>query len=290
MTLFKPPLSRLIFTLAITCPSLLWAGPKISWQPRPPAPGQPLLIQVSRLEPQTSIEGRLGSTGLNFFPAGKGKFLSLTGIDLENKDKDISLELALTSHSGSVQRIQRQIRLGQKDYGVQRLTLPSSMVKLDEKTLVRVKQEARRLERLWGQISQHRLWQARFILPVAAKVTSLFGLRGIINGQERSPHSGIDIATAVGTPVKATNSGRVVFVDDLFFSGNTLVIDHGQGIFTMYFHLESVALRKGQLVKRGQILGRVGRTGRVTGPNLHWGVRINRARVDPLTLIRLPLP
>jgi murein DD-endopeptidase MepM/ murein hydrolase activator NlpD len=227
---------------------------------------------------------------LNFFPAGKGRFLSLAGIDLESEDKVLPLELALTSPSGSVQMIERPVILGQRKYGVQRLTLPARMVELDEKTLARVREEAQKLDGLWGQISNSRLFNARFILPVASKVSSPFGLRRIINGQERSPHTGIDIAAASGTAVKAANSGRVVFVDNLYFSGNSLVIDHGLGIFTMYFHLQSVALSKGELVKRGQILGRVGKTGRATGPNLHWGVRIGLARVDPLALIELPLP
>jgi murein DD-endopeptidase MepM/ murein hydrolase activator NlpD len=130
-----------------------------------------------------------------------------------------------------------------------------------------------------------RLWAGRFVRPVADPANSAFGSRSILNGQARSPHGGTDFLSEAGTPVHAPNSGRVVLVDDLYYTGNTVVIDHGQGLVSLFAHLSAVNVRASQDVKTGDLIGLVGATGRVTGPHLHWTVRLGNARVDPLSLV-----
>jgi len=180
-----------------------------------------------------------------------------------------------------------ELEICEKDYGVRRLTLPKKMVDLDSRTLERVKKESKRMEGLWEAEPSPPLWTNPFIRPISGKVVGPFGQRSIINDQPRSPHSGVDLKSERGAPIKAINHGRVVLTDDHFFTGLTVVIDHGGGIQSMYFHLGRIDVQKGERVTKGHILGLVGSTGRATGPHLHWGIRINGDRIDPLRLVAL---
>jgi murein DD-endopeptidase MepM/ murein hydrolase activator NlpD len=126
------------------------------------------------------------------------------------------------------------------------------------------------------------------VAPIpGAKDGRNFGHRRVFNGQPRSPHSGADLRAAKGTPVYAANRGRVVLAKNLFYSGNTVFIDHGLGLYTTYLHFSEIKVEPGEIVERGQLIGLAGATGRVTGPHLHWGVRIVDARVDPFSLLEV---
>jgi murein DD-endopeptidase MepM/ murein hydrolase activator NlpD len=188
---------------------------------------------------------------------------------------------------GSGKEKQVELEISKKNYGVRRLTLPKNMVDLDSQTLQRVKKESKRMKGLWEATPSPPLWRGPFIRPVPGKVVGTFGQRSIINGQPRSPHSGVDLKSERGAPVMAVNRGLVVLTGDHFFTGLTVVIDHGGGILSMYFHLDRIAVQQGERVKKGHIIGLVGSTGRVTGPHLHWGMRINGDRIDPLRLVAL---
>jgi murein DD-endopeptidase MepM/ murein hydrolase activator NlpD len=132
------------------------------------------------------------------------------------------------------------------------------------------------------------MWQGPFRVPLdGVKRGSNFGRRRILNGQPRSPHNGADFPAAAGTPVHAAQRGRVVLAEALFFSGNTVVIDHGLGMYTLYGHLKAIFVQTGEMVGAGGELGQVGATGRVTGPHLHWGLTVNQARVNPLEVVKL---
>lgn len=124
-----------------------------------------------------------------------------------------------------------------------------------------------------------------FIWPVTGRISSIFGLRRFFNEQERSPHSGLDIAAAEGTPVKATADGKVIEAGDFFFSGNMIYLDHGQGIISLYAHLSEIDVKPGDTVKQGEIIGKVGQTGRVTGPHLHFSVIANQTTIDPVFML-----
>jgi murein DD-endopeptidase MepM/ murein hydrolase activator NlpD len=162
------------------------------------------------------------------------------------------------------------------------------MVDLDRETERRALAEGERLRTLYRTLTPERLWRGRFTRPVAGEGPGTgFGSRRIINGQPRAPHGGLDYAAARGTPVVASNSGRVALVADYFFPGRLVVVDHGLGLYTLYFHLDSISVTDGERVERGQPIGALGATGRATGPHLHFGVQVGAARVDPAALLRL---
>jgi murein DD-endopeptidase MepM/ murein hydrolase activator NlpD len=176
------------------------------------------------------------------------------------------------------------IRITDKDYGVRRLTLPKDKVELDAEALKRVKAESEIVGALWKAKESIPEWKGIFLMPLDGDVEGIFGKRSDINGLERSPHTGVDLRGSLGEPVKAVNNGKVALIADHFFTGNSVFLDHGGGIFTMYFHLSKVMVKEGDIIKKGQVIGLVGATGRATGPHLHWGMRVNGARVNPLTL------
>lgn len=174
-----------------------------------------------------------------------------------------------------------------KDYGVRVLKLPRSKVELSDAALKRARREAAEVKALWNAECRTPLWNDGFILPVVNPLVGSFGKRSIINQRKRHPHSGVDIRGKIGDAVRAMHSGEVVLVADHFFTGKSVYLDHGGCIFSMYFHLDDILVEKGRKVEKGQIIGTVGATGRVTGPHLHWGVRVNNARVNPLSLVEL---
>ncbi len=221
------------------------------------------------------------------FNEQKGIYEGLIGIDLEtpahlHEIKVVAIENRLPIFSATF-----PLRVEKIDFGVQRLSLPPKMVELDRETLERVHQEAKLLDTLFQVLREERLWRGDFIRPVEGELSLAFGVNRIINGQHRSPHTGVDIKAEEGTPVLACNSGLVVLVKELYFAGKSVIIDHGLGIFSMYFHLSAVQVKEGDRMNKGVVLGQVGSTGRSTGPHLHWGIRVNGAKVDPFSLLKL---
>ena len=166
-------------------------------------------------------------------------------------------------------------------YAEQRLSVPPGKVDLSKQDLERYERERVHLAQVAATVSDEPPASLRLLQPTAGPRSSSFGLRRIFNGQARNPHSGMDIAAAAGTPVVAAASGRVIDSGDYFFNGNTVWLDHGRGLLTMYCHLSSIAVTPGDAVAAGDVIGAVGATGRVTGAHLHWSVSLNRAMVDP---------
>jgi hypothetical protein len=172
-----------------------------------------------------------------------------------------------------------------RQFPTRRLQVDEAMVNPPAALSSRIQREATDLGRLWDHSADEPLWAGPFVRPVPDQANSIFGTRSIFNGERRSPHSGTDFLSPAGTPIKAPNGGRVVLARNLYFTGNTLVIDHGLGLLSLFAHLSAFAVRENDMVTTGQIMGKVGATGRVTGPHLHWAVRANGSRVDPLSLL-----
>lgn len=173
-----------------------------------------------------------------------------------------------------------------KDYATQHIHLQNKrMVNPTAEDLLRIRQEQHLSQLAFKRFTEQTDVTTRFIYPVTGKLSSPFGLRRFFNGEEKHPHSGLDIAAPEGTPIKAPATGTVVTIGEFFYNGNTLFIDHGQGLITMYCHLQRIDVREGQKISQGQLLGVVGKTGRVTGPHLHFSVSLNDARVEPLLLL-----
>jgi len=156
--------------------------------------------------------------------------------------------------------------------------------------LERIREESERLRRIFASVTPERLWRGAFVAPVPGSPSSSFGSRSVLNGQPRSPHSGADFHAPTGTPVKAPNAGKVALAADLYYSGNTVIIDHGFGLYSLFGHLSGFMAKEGEEVPGRKVIGYVGATGRSTGPHLHWAVRLSATRVDPLSLIAVLAP
>jgi murein DD-endopeptidase MepM/ murein hydrolase activator NlpD len=253
--------------------------------------GDVCLVRASGPASLKSIHGEFQGERFSIsFNNETGTYEGLMGIDMSTSPATYEIKVFATDGDNRVYSSTLPLRVKKVDFGTQVLSLPPSMVDLDAKTLERVNQETRKLEALFQASQNKRLWKSVFIRPVDGEISTGFGLTRIINGQRRSQHTGVDLQAEEGTSVLATNHGVVVLVDELFFSGKSVILDHGWGLYSMYFHLSEALVKEGDLVRAGAILGRVGSTGRSTGPHLHWGIRIKGARVDPLSLLRIGTP
>jgi len=250
--------------------------------------GQVLVVKVPVDGRPKDVTGLFLQRRIPFFLDSALQYVGLLGIDLE--DAPGTHELVIDLHyPNASRRLSYNVLVMKETYPVQHLTLPRDKVDLDEESLVRVKAEQDQVRAVLATATQERLWHGGFIEPVQGTMTGAFGRVRIINGQARSPHNGEDIGAPPGADVVAMNDGVARLTVDHFFSGKGVFLDHGLGFFSMYFHLSEVAVREGDSVKRGQVIGKVGATGRATGPHLHWGVRLNGARVDPYSLLKLSL-
>jgi murein DD-endopeptidase MepM/ murein hydrolase activator NlpD len=254
--------------------------PKIILKPKTPGPGDIMVVIVKNaIGP---VEGTFGGQKLYFNPS-KDSFKAVLGIDLLTEPGLYHLDISV---NGTV--LSRALTVTKKKYPVQKLTLPKDMVELSPENEARVEREQKKIAAIWPN-ETGRVWDGNFVNPREGKIVTKFGVRRVINKIPKSPHSGIDVAAEEGEEVHAPNSGVAILIDNMFYSGNSLVLDHGQGIYTMFFHLSKILVTPGQQVKKGDVIALVGSTGRSTGSHLHWGVRMQGARVDPLELIHLKL-
>ena len=254
-----------------------------------PKQGSILLVEVRSDVPLVSVEGFSSGQSLFFWHDTDARvFQALLGVDFLERPGATSLRArTVPQRGGSIEcRVNLQVRDGA--FAVQRLDVAPKYVEPSPEDLARAQQETAELNRIFSSPHSERLWQGGFVEPVLGyEPSGSFGKRRIYNGESRSPHSGEDFPAPAGTPVRATARGEVVLAKSLFFLGNTVILDHGFGLFSFYGHLSSFEVGKGTLVESGAIIGYVGATGRVTGAHLHWGVRLGDARVNPLDLLAL---
>jgi murein DD-endopeptidase MepM/ murein hydrolase activator NlpD len=248
------------------------------------ARGEVILINIKSGEETAPRVVWMGKEISFVFNRTRGAWQGFLAADLNQKEGDYEATVNIAP-SDTERHI--TIHISDKDYGVRRLTLPKDKVELNAAALKRVNAEAEVVSALWKAKDTIPAWKGIFLMPVDGEVVGIFGKRSVINGLERSPHTGLDLSGNAGTPVRAINIGKVILVADHFFTGNTVFLDHGGGIITMYCHLQKVLVKAGDRMDKGQVLGLVGATGRATGPHLHWGMRVNGARVNPLTLTSL---
>ena len=206
-----------------------------------------------------------------------GQWTALVGIPLSAAPGALSLKVKRQGSSETVLSFQiKPFR-----YAEQRLKVAPGHVDLSADDMARYERERLHLAQVMATFTEVQPAALRFLQPNSGRRSSSFGLRRVFNGQARNPHSGMDIAAAQGAPVLAAASGVVIDTGDYFFNGNTVWLDHGSGLLTMYCHLSEIDVKAGERVSAGALIGKVGSTGRATGPHLHWSVSLNRAMVDP---------
>mgnify|MGYP001557572055 FL=1 len=201
------------------------------------------------------------------------RWLAVVGIPLDAKPGTYAVRVQDRSFGFTVR---------DKQYAVQRLTIKNKrMVEPTAQDLKRIQRDSAIIHAALAEWRDKKDVALQFDLPVLGPVSSPFGLRRIFNGEPRNPHTGLDIAVPAGTRIHAAAPGRVAAIGNFFFDGRMVMIDHGQGLVTLYGHMEKILVKKGQRLARGEVIGLAGQTGRATGPHVHWGVSLNNARVDP---------
>lgn len=294
-------LAALLATSPLTSASAgAQTGPEVTWRPARPLGGTLVRISVripgsaarvgDSIATRALVTGRLAGEPLHFFPDSAGRYVAFGGIPVDATD---NLPLHLYVDRGAERdSTVRLLRLSATKRPVERLSVAPSFGKEPDSALAkRIADESRRARDVSARAHETPpLWRAAFVRPRTARITSAFGGGREFNGTVRSRHMGVDFAGAVGTPVRAANRGVVALVDTFYLAGRAIYIDHGAGLVTAYFHLSRADVAVGDTVARGQVIGLVGQTGRVTGPHLHWVARYGAITVDPLGLVSLTTP
>ncbi len=213
---------------------------------------------------------------------------TIVGVDVDTKAGDYEGQVDVTYANGKVEKRPVTFHVEAVKFPTTELTVDDQYVELSKANQQRAAREAKELDKIYSTMTPEILWAKPFHSPIPGQNKgSNFGHRRIFNGQPRAPHAGADLKASTGTPIHATNGGRVVLAKNLFFTGNTVVLNHGLGIYTIYAHLSKIDVKVGDSVAENQLLGLAGATGRVTGPHLHWAARIQGARVDPFSLLSI---
>jgi murein DD-endopeptidase MepM/ murein hydrolase activator NlpD len=267
-------------------------------------PGWPIHLDASQLQPggllriELEPDGSLVAahaiweqTRIPLVPlAGANRLAAFLGIPRDTKPGPVTLQLALTDTRGQNHLHSLPLVVQPREFPIQRLKVAESYVSPAPEILARHQREQAEVRAALTGSRPEQLWRQPFRKPLQGDVSSPFGVQRVFNDEPRSTHSGVDLRAPSGHPVAAASDGLVILTGDHYFSGRSVYIDHGMGLITMYFHLSEILVENGQQVTGGQIIGRVGSTGRSTGPHLHWGLRVHDCRVDPLALPALFTP
>ncbi len=261
---------------------------KISHRERALQPGEVVLVTLESAIPLREAEAAVFGKRFPFYAGPNPRqWQGLVGIDPDAGPGRQVVRVTATGRDGASEKGECIIEIRTKDFPTRRLHVDERYVTPPKEVEERIQAEARRTEEIFSTLTPRKLWQGPFTVPVDAPAVSSFGRRTILNGQPRGRHWGTDFNADNGTPVSAPNSGKVVLAADLYFSGNTVIIDHGLGLYSFLAHLSRMSVREGAEVRSGDTIGEVGATGRVTGPHLHWSVRLDEVRVDPMSLVSI---
>ena len=245
--------------------------------------GDAFLIKVTNVDTADHPVAFLNKKRLYFSLCGDACFVTVGAIDVEKKPGTYPVNVLVSGQKKTLTLVVKPAH-----FPTLNLTLPDKKVFLSKKDLKRVKKEQERLSSLFQVVSE-KIWDGAFILPLDNEFSTLFGTKRIMNKKKISIHRGLDIRGKLGETVRASNNGRVVLAEELFFGGNTVIIDHGQGIYTFYMHLSKMNVRPGSYISKGETVGYVGASGRATGPHLHFGVKVLNVSTNPLSIVGLNL-
>lgn len=252
------------------------------------ANGQVTVIEVDLRNEDplaTGLKARFEQNEIALFQhpvKAQGVYCGLVGIPIGKKPQKTIIDLQWTDSESRQHSQSMPLQIIEGNYKKEALKVAPKHVSPSPKDLQRIKAEKKKIRRIYASSNHNRLWYGNFIKPLTGNTTSVFGNQRLFNSELQSYHRGTDLRAKTGTPVYASNSGIVRLAQNLFYSGNIVIVDHGNGIFTNYAHLSKIQVRAGQHIARGDQIGLSGATGRVSGPHLHWGVKINGAYVDPM--------
>lgn len=267
------------------------AALSVHWQPQRLVNGSPILFRITSQNHLQSLTGAWLGHEVVFSFNGKTKIWSgFAGVSLGTKPGIYVLQLTGTTLRGKDISFQQKVSVTRTHYPKINIAVAKQYTEPAPEQLQKIKEDKSVKEDRFKSVSLEREWSGRFLPPVNARISDVFGTQRVINGKAQSTHQGLDYAVPTGTPVAALNSGIVVLARSLFFEGNCVAIDHGQGLLTLYLHLSEFAVKEGDHVNRGQQLGLSGGTGRATGPHLHIAVRWQGIYLNPATLLNLNLP
>lgn len=250
-------------------------------------PGDVVLVELTGSA--APPEGRLADWELTFLPFGEGRFVALQGLPVEGKPRALPLELVLLEGERRA-RLDGAVELLPANFRKRKLTVGKRFTSPSRAERQRAAADQKAFAQAFDRDFEPWAFTEGFAWPRAAEVTAPFGDLRLLNGKKQSQHFGLDLDGSTGDPITASNDGEVVLVRDCFASGNTVLVHHGGRLFTAYFHLTRFEVKQGQRVSRGQRLGTVGKTGRVTGPHLHFGVKLDGRWVNPEALLALEWP
>jgi len=252
--------------------------------------GSLLLMDLKSSKALAEVRGEWGGRSVPLWSenASENQRKGLLAVDLEKAPGEYELKLTGQTAGGEKVSCSTMVTVRKGQFATEKLQVGKQFVEPSPEQIKRADEERQKLRDIFEHVTPERLWDGKFRIPLDGVTTgSNFGRRRILNGNPGSPHGGADLPGATGTPVHSAQRGQVVLAEGLFFGGNTVVVDHGLGIYTFYGHLSEIDVKVGDRVEAGAVLGKVGATGRVTGPHLHWGLTVERARVNPLQLVKL---
>ena len=248
-------------------------------------PGEAILLTITPSRPLASLEGAGFDHAAAVWQDSASRWYALTGIPLDTTPGAATITLKATSLDGESTISTVPLTIATAAFETRRLKVAERFVNPPKAMIPRITKESETLAAVFANSQPERIWRSGFRRPVPGQSTSSFGRLSVLNGVSRGRHQGADFRAATGTPVVAPNAGRIVLVADHYFSGQTVIIDHGGGLLSLFAHFSRVAVTPGIVVQAGDRLGDAGATGRVTGPHVHWAVRLQGLTVDPLSLI-----
>jgi len=253
-------------------------------------PGGIVLVTAVTSLPVSTVEGYAFGRPVRFWPdAERTRWMALVaaGLDAKPGPNTVTMSAASTTAKAAASLT---LRVEPKRFETRRLKVDPQFVNPPASEIERVLREQKEMAAIFAEVTPVRLWHGAFEMPVPGEATSSFGRLSVLNGESRGRHQGADFRAVTGTPVQAPNAGRVALAADLYFSGNTVILDHGLGMFSLFAHFSKISVQTGAMVARGDVLGESGATGRVTGPHLHWALRLGPASVDPIALVAAVAP
>ena len=260
----------------------------VTWQPAKLVRGSPVLFRVAAPARVQSVTGTWFGHELQFFQNGKSWY-ALAGIPVETHAGVYKLELKETSPAGVVQ-VQKNVVIATAKYPRITIQVAKKFTEPNPQELKQISADKEVKKTVLSSQTPDRLWQGDFEAPVSSPISDVFGTERVFNGEVKSRHLGLDFAAPAGTPVHAINDGTVILAQSLYFEGGFIVIDHGQGLLSLYLHLSDFKVKEGEKVKIGQLIAMSGGSGRATGPHLHLAVRWQNVYLNPAVLLKMQLP